>query len=200
MTEKVPARPAPRQPRQERSRYKVQLILEATTRLLEQGGIEALSTNAIATMAGVSIGTLYQFFPDKAAILDTLAEREVARMSAQVLAALEEPGITSVEARIAAVVEAVAASYGHCENAHRAVMVWSLGRSGGGGTAALLRAATAHLSQADGGVGPALDPASAFVISHAFAGVLRAMTLADDKPPQHAIVQALMRMVMPFVA
>ena len=73
-----------REPRQERSRYKAQLILEATQRLLEKGGLAALTTNAVAASAGVSIGTLYQFFPNKEAILDTLADREIAEMSAKV--------------------------------------------------------------------------------------------------------------------
>jgi len=50
-------RDAPRKPRQERALHKVELILEATMRLIEKGGIEAFNTNAVAATAGVSIGT-----------------------------------------------------------------------------------------------------------------------------------------------
>jgi DNA-binding transcriptional regulator YbjK len=59
---------APRQPRQERARHKVALILEAAMRLLGKGGAAALTTNAVAETAGVSIGTLYQYFANKEAI------------------------------------------------------------------------------------------------------------------------------------
>src|ERR1700742_3061037 len=93
-----------RMPVQERSRHKVKLIFEATIRLLEKGGLDALNTNAIAASAGVSIGTLYQFFPNKEAILDALADQEVARMSERVAHAMQDHSLATTEARIAAVV------------------------------------------------------------------------------------------------
>jgi len=61
-----------RSPRQQRSRQKVELILEATVRVLDRDGMEGLTTNAVAAAAGVSIGTLYQYFRNKEAILDAL--------------------------------------------------------------------------------------------------------------------------------
>src|ERR1700748_1959421 len=108
----------PRAPRQERSRHKVQLIFEATTRLLEKGGLDALTTNAIAASAGISIGTLYPFFSNREAILDALAEREVAGMSERVAHAMQDEALTTTEARIAAVVRAVTDSYGARRGAH----------------------------------------------------------------------------------
>ena len=72
----------PRAPRQERSRQKVELMLEAATRILEKDGMEGLTTNAIAAKAGVCIGTLYQYFPHKEAILDALAAQELLRLHA----------------------------------------------------------------------------------------------------------------------
>ena len=49
--------------------------MEAATRIIDKDGLEGLTTNRIAETAGISIGTLYQYFPDKAAIVRTLAER-----------------------------------------------------------------------------------------------------------------------------
>ncbi len=80
-----------RKPRQPRARHKVELILEAAIRLLDKGGLPMLTTNAVADTAGVSIGTIYQYFPNKEAILEALADREIAVLSARVLAVLDAP-------------------------------------------------------------------------------------------------------------
>ena len=63
-----------REPRQERSQKRVASILSAAGQLLEEVGYAALTTNAIAQKAGTSIGSLYQFFPNKAAVLARLAD------------------------------------------------------------------------------------------------------------------------------
>lgn len=65
-------------PKQARAKASVDAILEATARILQADGPLAANTNAIARIAGVSIGTLYQYFPDKNAILIALARRELA--------------------------------------------------------------------------------------------------------------------------
>jgi len=71
MTRKRPAKPR-KQPLQARSRETYAAILEATARILEAEGLEAANTNAIAERAGVSVGSLYQYFPDQAAIFAEL--------------------------------------------------------------------------------------------------------------------------------
>lgn len=53
---------------QERSRAKVQLILDTTLALLNEGPADRITTNGIAKRAGISVGSLYQFFPKKEAI------------------------------------------------------------------------------------------------------------------------------------
>ena len=64
-----------RQPRQVRSQERVNQILDVAEQLFITEGYNATSTNAIAANAKVPIGSLYQFFPDKAAILYKLAAR-----------------------------------------------------------------------------------------------------------------------------
>jgi AcrR family transcriptional regulator len=65
-------------PLQRRSTETVAIILEAAARILERHGFASFNTNAIAERAGVSIGSLYQYFPNKDALLSGLLEREVA--------------------------------------------------------------------------------------------------------------------------
>ncbi len=64
-----------RQPVQARSRERVEKILDAAVQLLIKEGYDAVKTNAIARQAGVSIGSVYQFFPNRFAIFNALAER-----------------------------------------------------------------------------------------------------------------------------
>lgn len=68
-----------RRPRQARSRVTYDSILEAAVQVLARDGATGLTTNRVAERAGVSIGTLYQYFPDKAAIVLAAAQRELAR-------------------------------------------------------------------------------------------------------------------------
>ena len=89
MTARLPdqrARPR-KQPRQARAQHTVDAIVEASARILEQQGHGGFTTNAVAELAGVSIGTLYQYFPDKDALLGALIARETARLVEEVEAA-----------------------------------------------------------------------------------------------------------------
>lgn len=61
-------------PKQARSKATVKVILEAATRVLKERGYEDFTTNHVAERAGVSIGSLYQYFPDKASLLKALYE------------------------------------------------------------------------------------------------------------------------------
>ena len=77
-----------KRPRQARSKATVDTILEATTRVLVKQGFDGLSTNAVASAAGVSIGSLYQYFPNKEALVLALIDRHVEEMNAAILAEL----------------------------------------------------------------------------------------------------------------
>ena len=67
-----PPAPDRRVPRQERSRAKVRAVEEAARRLIGEQGSDAVSMRDIAAEAGVSVSSIYQYFPDKTAILRQL--------------------------------------------------------------------------------------------------------------------------------
>ncbi|HET8734452.1 MAG TPA: TetR/AcrR family transcriptional regulator [Anaeromyxobacteraceae bacterium] len=74
-------RTAPRKaPTQQRSRATVDAIVDATARVLVRDGYDALSTNKVASEAGVSVGSLYQYFPGKEALVAAVMERHSSRM------------------------------------------------------------------------------------------------------------------------
>lgn len=77
------------QPRQPRSRATVSVILDAAIRILDREGIEALTTSRVAEVAGVSVGTLYQYFAHRDAIIDALQDRELQRASEMLERVLE---------------------------------------------------------------------------------------------------------------
>jgi AcrR family transcriptional regulator len=70
-----------RKPKQRRSRFTCEVIFSAVTQILETKGEAALTTNAIAERAGVSVGSLYQYFLNKEAILIEMAREETARFA-----------------------------------------------------------------------------------------------------------------------
>ncbi|MGF1646487.1 MAG: TetR/AcrR family transcriptional regulator [Kineosporiaceae bacterium] len=74
---RVPPTGPRRHPRQARARQTVEFVLEAAAQLFAEAGYRATTTNHVAARAGVSVGTLYQYFPHKDALLLALAERHV---------------------------------------------------------------------------------------------------------------------------
>ena len=77
-----------KQPRQARSRAMVERIVTAGRQVLADEGYDALTTNRVAAVAEVSPGSLYQYFPDKAAILDEVIDRYWSEVSERVSASL----------------------------------------------------------------------------------------------------------------
>src|SRR5271166_3409181 len=74
-----------RVPVQGRSQHTVQRVLDAASSLLEQMPLEDVTTTRIATEAGLSIGGLYRFFPDKQTIIDAIAVRHVEQFRASLM-------------------------------------------------------------------------------------------------------------------
>ena len=103
--------PKRRVPRQERSRRRVEELLDAAARLVVEQGVEALTTRDIADAAGVPVASLYQYFADKEAVLLALAERDMAEMDQQVAADLALLEGVTVASLVRTTMEAFVAVY-----------------------------------------------------------------------------------------
>lgn len=79
-----------KRPLQDRSRTTVEAILDATAQVLVQDGYDRASTNRVAERAGVSIGSLYQYFPNKEALVGELVDRFSRRITEMILTRLGE--------------------------------------------------------------------------------------------------------------
>jgi AcrR family transcriptional regulator len=91
---KVPAEATPlrRQPVQQRSAKRVEQMLDASAALIDELGYDALTTTLIAKRAGVAVGSLYQFFPDKRAVVQALTARNLERFVGAVNERLKQLG------------------------------------------------------------------------------------------------------------
>jgi AcrR family transcriptional regulator len=96
-----------RQPRQRRARQTVEAVLDAVTRVLKRDGVDAVTTNRIAEVAGVSIGSVYQYFPDKRAIFVALHQRHLEAIDRMVETKLIEHAASPLDVLLRAMVEAM---------------------------------------------------------------------------------------------
>jgi AcrR family transcriptional regulator len=100
-------------PRQTRSKETVRVILEASARILESEGMRGCNTNAIAARAGVSIGSLYQYFPNKDAIVRALISSFEETLHDSVQRAVQDGRGRALKPRLRLLVRAlVTAHYG----------------------------------------------------------------------------------------
>lgn len=99
-----------RQPVQRRSRERVDAILGATTALLAEVDGSDITTTLIAERAGVPVGSLYEYFVDREAVVDAVAARMLDRHDERLMAALAEP-FASVEELVDGVFAAYADFY-----------------------------------------------------------------------------------------
>jgi AcrR family transcriptional regulator len=101
-----------KQASQGRSRATVDALIEATARILVRDGFDKASTNRIAEAAGVSVGSLYQYFPSKEALVVAVIERHNRQIMRVVRDALDEVAAQPIEQGARALVAAAI-------NAHR---------------------------------------------------------------------------------
>jgi|SRR6476469_1431629 len=105
------ATPKRRVPTQERSRRRVEGILDAAATLVVERGVDALTTRDIADAAGAPVASLYQYFADKEAVLLALAARDMEEMDAQVLEDLGRLEVLSVSSVVRTTMKAFVAVY-----------------------------------------------------------------------------------------
>ncbi len=96
-------------PRQARAEATVEAIIEAAARILEREGLEAFNTNAIARQAGVSVGSLYQYFPGKDAVMAALIRRESQAFARALEAALRTARSKSLAGAVFTIAETAVA-------------------------------------------------------------------------------------------
>jgi AcrR family transcriptional regulator len=96
-----------RNPHQRRARQTFEAILDSVVRILKREGFAAITTNHIAEVAGVSIGSLYQYFPDKSAIFVALHARHIEQIDRVIQATLVEHASSALEDLIGAIVDAM---------------------------------------------------------------------------------------------
>jgi AcrR family transcriptional regulator len=101
-------------PSQDRARETVEAILEATARILVKHGYAGTNTNLIAERAGISVGSLYQYFPNKESLIAALNVRHAERIHERIEQQMRALGKKPLRESIAAVVHEVVAV--HLEN------------------------------------------------------------------------------------
>lgn len=193
-----------RTPSQTRSAGTVAAILEAAAQVLEKGGLAAFTTNAVAERAGVSIGTLYQYFADKNALLLTLARRELEAALGAVGSALRGEVDPSIEGRVRAMVRAMIHAFGGRQRARKAVLQAILAQGLG---AEMMAPIATFIARAGEEVGrtpnPLLGPLSreqVFVMSRGLLGTIRAAVL-EEQPffRSPAFEDEVVRMVVAYL-
>ncbi|RZI79476.1 MAG: TetR/AcrR family transcriptional regulator [Rubrivivax sp.] len=176
-----------KQPTQERAHRTIGLIFEATAQIVDKEGAEALSTNKIARLAGVSIGTLYQYFPTKEAIIVAMVSQEQQRVMTEMHAMLSQvlKGAWEPEAFIQARVRVLVRSFGAGTQLNRAMvrLAWHMDHHEQ--VAQSQREAAEHLGIALARINhPELrapSPVMLFVATRAVIGVIRSASL--EKSP-----------------
>jgi AcrR family transcriptional regulator len=109
-----------KEPRQARSRATTRAILDAAAHILGERGWAGITTNAVADMAGVSIGSLYQYFPNKLALVEAVRRHHFDQVLTVLRAAVDSS--LSREHRIAAFVDGMIAVHSRYPAAHRVLL------------------------------------------------------------------------------
>jgi AcrR family transcriptional regulator len=94
-----------RAPVQERAQVTVEAMLDTAIKLLKRGGASSITTNRIAETAGVSIGSLYQYFPNKRAIFIALHERHISRVDRIMQRRMAESATATLEELISSLID-----------------------------------------------------------------------------------------------
>lgn len=200
--------PMRKAPKQARAGQTVATLLEAAAQLLQAEGEAGFSTNRIAARAGFSIGTLYQYFPNKDAIIAALAERERDAIEARIRAALAEPA--EPEEAVRRIIRVLVAAFAGRRRARRFILLAAL-RSGRLGAlhAAQQSVVAAVIDVMQGLIpGPPLPAARRFVLTRAVMGAIRSAVLEESDLLETAefedelvrLVHAVLRSPLPQAA
>lgn len=109
-----------KEPRQARARATIEAMLDATARILGERGWVGITTNTVAEVSGVSVGSLYQYFPNKLALVEAVRRRHFDEVLAVLRAASD--AATPRARRIAAFVDGMLAVHSRYPAAHRVLL------------------------------------------------------------------------------
>lgn len=179
-----------RAPTQERAERTIETLFQATAQIIENDGEAALTTNKIAAKAGFSVGTLYQYFPSKEAILLAMISRERERVQHLLSELLSKSELLTPDPRalMADLIHALVESFAAGRNSRRAMirLAWHMDHHD---------EITSHMRQASERISVALarisarangspgqpklrtHPAALFVASRAVMGAIRSVSL-----------------------
>ncbi len=116
-----------KQPQQARAQETVRAILEATVQILDREGLDAATTTRIAEVAGVSIGSLYQYFSHRDAVLKALQDREFERTLQMMQRVLADVNLEEApEKTITDVLRSLAELYMESPGLHRVLAIEGL--------------------------------------------------------------------------
>lgn len=190
-----------RDPRQARSHAAVSAILEATALILREDGTAGFTTNRVAERAGVGIGTLYDYFPNKTAILVALA-RDILRADGEALVALLDRG--DVSDMVRAVIRLLFARHRTDGTVRRIALGAYIGAGHAPEDALAVEHHVAVIATHPKSPLAALaaDPVRVFVIAYAVLGIARTLSdahSAADLPPA-ALEDETVRLVQAYLA
>lgn len=109
-------------PQQQRSRATVDAIVEAAARILARRGWASFTTNEVAALAGVSVGSLYQYFPNKLALAEAIRRRHLDAVLAALSVSGEDDERLTLERRVARLIDGVIAAHSVNQALHRVLL------------------------------------------------------------------------------
>jgi len=186
-------------PVQARSTVTVQSISEATVQVLLSHGAERLTTTRVAERAGVSVGTLYQYYPNKRSLLFAVLENHLNKVAARVEAACESARHKPLAEMIQEMVEAFADA--KMERADISVALYRISAELGG--PALVKkvgqrsrkAVEAMLESATDAKSPP-DKFAVEIMLSAMAGAMRSLLEAGSNPSPATVRKAREQLVL----
>lgn len=186
--------------RQSRARDTIDAILQASSQILAKDGLVRLTTNHIATIAGVSVGSLYQYFPSKDAVVHALIEREFNRTVELVVDCMEsiDPQKVTLDEAIPMIVDSVLNEHVRRRSVYRELLVGALSfrhlrftLDNDKRILSLLRAKLVMYPEVD----PERIEQATFIILYAIKGVQIGLAFSEDAPDDESYRHLVYRMV-----
>jgi AcrR family transcriptional regulator len=176
--------PYRKKPRQARSEETIKAIFEAAARILQTQALDGFNTNAVARLAGVSIGTLYQYFPNKNAILIAMARRELDKVSQTIIRSIDAEFTSNDSEFCRVVVRALLKAFGGRQRM-RKVLIEALIANGLSDELArpidkVVQTILAQQSQSQDGHFKTLTPIGLYVMTRALIGAIRSAMMEQS--------------------